>query len=182
MDAYIASLEPKPFPPGAPSRDITPLLDGFKRVFTLREVISDRLEYLAWAVPGEEGDEMREEVKKLREMVDRWLSTKESTTHRHTNSMPQHTPNTSNIMDAFVKSLEAFDEDFFRYNPVGRSKITYPSPEHTQAHLVLLEFRYLLDARIKAITSMDGEAGSGPLKREFKKLRNMVLSWEVATV
>lgn len=85
-------------------------------------------------------------------------------------------------MDAFIKSLEEIDKDFFRYNPVGCSTITYPSPEHTQTHFALLELRSLLDCRLKAIDSMDGKAGSGTLKEEFGRLRYMVFEWEVETV
>ena len=85
-------------------------------------------------------------------------------------------------MDAFVKSLEEIDKDFFRYNPVGCSTITYPSPEHTKAHQACLEFTDLLDTRLKVIATMDGKAGSGTLKKELKKLRNMFVKWEVQTV
>lgn len=74
MEAYITYLESVPFSPGLPSRSLAPLLDGSNRVLTLRELLSNRLEYLVWAVPGEEGDEIREEMKKLREMANGWLS------------------------------------------------------------------------------------------------------------
>ncbi|KAL8837570.1 MAG: hypothetical protein Q9176_005626 [Flavoplaca citrina] len=53
IDAYIAYLEPVPFSSGPPGRGLAPLLDGSDHVFTLREILSNRLEYLAWAVPGE---------------------------------------------------------------------------------------------------------------------------------
>ena len=69
MDAYTAYLESVLFSPGPPCRGLSPLLDGSDQVFTFRELLCKRLEYLAWAVPGEEGDEMREEVKKLRKMI-----------------------------------------------------------------------------------------------------------------
>ncbi|KAL8979747.1 MAG: hypothetical protein Q9205_005002 [Flavoplaca limonia] len=73
-------------------------------------------------------------------------------------------------MDAFIKSLEKMDRDYLFNDFDGCDPFIYPTPEHTKIHHALLELGSLLDARLKAITSMDGKARSGTLKAEFKKL------------
>ncbi len=73
IEAYINTLRPALFPPPSTNRDFIPLFRSSNQVQALRDLLTICLEYLTWAVPGVEGDGMREEVGKLHEMVKGWL-------------------------------------------------------------------------------------------------------------
>lgn len=73
MDAYIASLEPDMHSTTTWMRTRAPLVDARTKLQSLGEILGNRLELLAWVAPGEEGDGLREEVRRLYGTVGGWV-------------------------------------------------------------------------------------------------------------